>query len=460
MIGKVFRPHDVRATYPAPLNEEAAWKVGHAAAQFLRRSRQINVEPRVKKEDTMVIGRDMRAHSPALSTALSDGIRSVGFNVIDVGMIDTPMLYFAINALDCVGGIQTTASHAPVRFNGFKIFGPKAKPIGAASGLDDIKRITSTLRPGNTGLKGKYEERDLWPYYAKHVLKFLNLQRPMKVAVDACSGLAGKMVPSIFGGVPNLEIIQIHFDITGDFAHEPDPLVDANLKWTRDATIEHKADFGVCFDGDADRCIFVDEKGKTVAGDLIIALLARDFLAQDANKGGGIVYDLRCSHIVPEEVIAAGGVPHRERGGHASTKKTMVETKSIFGGELSGYFYFCDNAYADSAAIAFARLLSVLSAQPQPLSGLIQPLSRYSQSGLITFMVDDKESKIRELAEQYKRFKADYLDGLTIDGGDWWFNVRKSHGESTLRLTLEAKTPELLAQKLAELKKILGDKIQ
>jgi phosphomannomutase len=460
MIGKVFKAYDVRATYPSPLNEDAAWKVGHAAAQFLKRSRQINVEPRVKREDSVVVGRDMRPHSAGLSNALSDGIRSVGYNVIDIGMVDTPMVYYAINAIDCVGGIQTTASRDPIQFNGFKISGPKAKPIVAASGLDDIKRITSTLRPGNTGLKGKYEERDLWPHYAKHVLKFLNLQRPMKVAVDACNGMAGKMLPAIFSGVANLEIVPIHFDITGEFIHAPDPLVDANLQWTRDATIEHKADFGACFDGDADSCVFVDENGKTVGGDLIVALLARDFLLQPANKGAGIVYDLRCSRIVPEEITAAGGVPHREKSGHASIKKAMVETKSVFGGELSGHFYFRDNAYADCSAIALARLLSVLSAQSQPLSELIQPLMRYSRSGQINFMVDDKESKIRELAEQYKKLKSDYLDGLTIDHGDWWFNVRKSNTEPVLRLNLEAKTPEILATKLADLKKVLGDKIR
>jgi len=460
MIAKVFKAYDVRGVYPSPLNEEAAWKVGHAAAQFLKRSRQINVEPRVKHEDTMVIGRDMRPSSPALSNALSDGIRSVGFNVIDLGMIDTPMLYFAINGLDCVGGIQTTASHNPVQYNGFKINGPRAKPIGAASGLDDIKRITSTLRPGNTGLKGRYEERDLWPYYAKHVLKFLNLQRPMKVVVDASNGMAGKMVPAIFGNVANLEIIPILFDITAGFAHEPNPLVHANLKLTKDATIEHNADLGACFDGDADRCIFVDEMGSAVGCDLITALLARDFLSQPGNRGAGIVYDLRCSHIVPEEISAAGGVPHRDRVGHAFIKKTMSETKSVFGGELSGHFYFRDNFFADSGAIAFARVLSVVSAQSQPLSELIQPLARNSQSGEVNFMVEDKDAKIRELAEHYKKARNDYLDGLTIDSGQWWFNVRKSNTEPLLRVNLEAKTPELLAEIFAQLKKILGEPAQ
>jgi phosphomannomutase len=459
MIGKVFKAFDVRAIYPSPLNEEAAWKVGHAAAQFLRRSRQINVEPRVKREDTLVIGRDMRPSSLSLSQSLSEGVRSVGFNVIDVGAVDTPMLYFAINELDCVGGIQTTASHNPVQYNGFKINGPKARPIGAASGLNDIKRITSTLRPGNTGLNGKYEERDLWPQYRRHVLKFLDLERPIKIAVDASNGMAGKMVPAVFAGAANLKIVPILFDITGEFVHEPNPLVGANLKWIKEATVEHGADLGVCFDGDADRCIFVDADGNTVGSDLVTALLARDFLALPANRGAGIVYDLRSSHVVPEEITSAGGVPHRDRVGHAFIKKTMSETKSIFGGELSGHFYFRDNFYADSAAIALARLVSVLSAQDVPLSELIQPLARKSQSGEVNFMVEDKDAKIRELAEHYKKAKSDYLDGLTIDLGDWWFNLRKSSTQPLLRLNIEATTPQLLHDKFAALKKVLGEPI-
>src|SRR4051812_15743827 len=207
MIEKIFKAYDVRATYPSPLNEEMAWKVGHATAQFLKRSREkLAPEQKVKLEDTMVVGRDMRPSSPDLARALSDGMRSVGMNVVDVGMVDTSFIYFAINHLDCVGGIMTTASHNPVQYNGFKISGPKAKPIGAASGLDDIKRIASQLRQPNqsglqTGLKGKYEEQDLWAAYRKHVHQFLDLKRPLKVVVDASNGMAGAMVPKVFGGV-------------------------------------------------------------------------------------------------------------------------------------------------------------------------------------------------------------------------------------------------------------------
>ena len=458
MTDKIFKAYDVRATYPNPLNEEAAWKVGHATAQYLKRSRQnLPPEQRVKLEDTMVVGRDMRPSSPDLARALSDGIRSVGMNVIDVGMIDTSFIYFAVNYLDCVGGIQTTASHNPVQYNGFKISGPKAKPIGAASGLDDIKRIASALRVGQTGVQGRCEERDLWQPYKQHVLQFLNLKRELKVVIDASNGMAGKMVPAIFGEIPQLEIIPILFEITGSFVHEPNPLVEANLAQLQARMRDVHPDLGVCFDGDADRCIFLDENAKTIGADLMTALMARDFLSLPENKGSTIVYDLRSSHVVADEVRAAGGVPHRDRVGHAFIKKTMADAKAVFGGELSGHFYFRDNFYADSAAIAFARVLSILSAQDRPFSEVLKPLYRYSQSGEINFQVEDKEAKIRELAESYKKGQVDYLDGITIDFGNWWFNVRKSNTEPLLRLNLEADSPALLDEKLRELKRILGE---
>jgi phosphomannomutase len=458
MIDKIFKAYDVRATYPNPLNEESAWKVGHATAQFLKRSRQgVSPDQKVKREDTIVVGRDMRPSSPDLAKSLMDGIRSVGMRVVDVGMVDTSFIYFAINHLDCVGGVMTTASHNPIQYNGFKISGPKAKPIGAASGLDDIKRIASQLRVGQTGLTGAYEQQDLWQPYRAHVLRFLDLKRPLRVAIDASNGMAGKMVPAVFGGLPNLEITPLLFEITGSFTHDPNPLVEANLKMLQDLMGGAKPDVGVCFDGDADRCIFLDEKGRSIGCDLITALLARDFLEMPENKGSTIVYDLRSSHVVPDEVRAAGGVPRRDRVGHAFMKKTLADTKGVFGGELSGHFYFRDNFYADSGAIAFARLLSVLSRTSGSLSSLIDPLKRYFQTGEVNFQVEDKDGKIRELADIYKNGQIDYLDGLTVEFKDWWFNVRKSNTEPLLRLNLEANTKELMEQKFKELKKVLGE---
>lgn len=461
MIEKIFKAYDVRATYPNPLNEEAAWKVGHATGQYLLRSRQNpgSAATSVKMQNTVCIGRDMRPHSPDLAKALSDGIRSTGLSVIDVGMVDTSFIYFAVNHLDCVGGVMVTASHNPAHYNGFKISGPKAKPIGSATGLDDIKRIASTLRVGNTGLNGDYIEMDLWRSYRQHVLSFLNLGRRLKVVVDASNGMAGKMVPAVFGGIDNLEIVELLFEITGSFVHEPNPLVDSNMDMLKARVLEEKADLGACFDGDADRCFFVDERGRTIGCDHLTALLARDFLRQPGNQGATIVYDLRSSHVVPDEIRAAGGVPKRDRVGHAFIKKTLAETKAVFGGELSGHFYFRDNFFADSGAIAFARVVSVLSNQVGEMSTLIDPLKRYSQSGELNFHIDDKDAKIREIAENYKKGQIDYLDGVTIDLGDWWFNLRKSNTEPMLRLNLEARTPAMLDEKFKELKRFLGEPV-
>ena len=458
MIEKIFKAYDVRATYPTPLNEEAAWKVGHATAQYLKRSRAaISPDAKVKLEDTIVVGRDMRPHSPDLAKALSDGIRSVGLNVIDVGMIDTSFIYFAINELDAVGGIQVTASHNPINYNGFKISGPKAVPIGSASGLDDIKRIAMTLRVGSTGLNGKFEEINLWSAYRQHVLKFLNLKRPIRVAVDASNGMAGKMVPEVFYNVPNLTIEPLLFEINGTFVHEPNPLVDSNLDMLKALMSKSKPDLGGCFDGDADRCFFVDENGKTIGCDMLTALIAQDFLTVPENKGAPIVYDLRSSHVVPDLVKASGGVPVRDRVGHAFLKKTMKEKHAVFGGELSGHFYFRDNFYADSGAIAFARVCSILSNSDKSMSELISPLKKYYQSGEVNFEVEDKDGKIRELAEAYPKAQVDYLDGITIDNGEWWFNVRKSNTEPLLRLNLECVSAAQLEEKFKELKKFLGE---
>jgi phosphomannomutase len=291
------------------------------------------------------------------------------------------------------------------------------------------------------------------------VLKFLELKRPLRVLVDGSNGMAGRMVPAVFGGVANLTIVPLLFQITGSFTHDPNPLVESNLEMLKKKIAAEPCDLAACFDGDADRCVFLEENGRLIGSDLITALLAPDFLRRPGNNGATIVYDLRSSHVVPEEILAAGGTARRDRVGHAFIKKTMAQTRAVFGGELSGHFYFRDNFFADSGAIAFARVLSVLSAQSAAMSALMAPLRRYSQSGEVNFQVPDKEGKVRELANVYKQGKIDYLDGITIDNGDWWFNVRQSNTEPLLRLNLEAGGKALLEEKFAELKKILGEPV-
>jgi phosphomannomutase len=269
--------------------------------------------------------------------------------------------------------------------------------------------------------------------------------------------MGGVMVPKVFDNVPNLEIVPMLFEVTGNFTHDPNPLVEQNLTMLKDRVRQERPDLGGCFDGDADRCIFVDENGKTLGCDIITALLAEDFLSRPQNKGSTIIYDLRSSHIVQDRVKALGGVPRRDRVGHAFMKKTLAETNGVFGGELSGHFYFRDNFFADSGAIAFACLVSVVSKSDKSLSQLVAPLYKYSHSGEINFHVEDKDGKIRELGEAYKKGRIDWLDGITIEFDDWWFNVRKSNTEPMLRLNVEAKSDAMLHDKVEELKKYLGE---
>jgi len=262
------------------------------------------------------------------------------------------------------------------------------------------------------------------------------------------------MIPAVFGDVKNLTILPLHFEMGDGFVHPPNPLVEANMKWTRKGVKKHRADLGICLDGDADRCMFVDETGAIVRCDIMTAWLAEDFLK--TNPGSTIVYDLRSSKVLPETVRAAGGVPRRERVGHAFMKKAMAETGAVFGGELSGHSYFRDNYHADSAAIVFARAVSVLSAAKQPLSKRVAPLQKYSHSGEINFEVADKDAKMKEVEQAFSDAQIDRLDGVTCTYKDWWLNVRPSNTEPLLRLSLEAETPETMREKLAQVEAILG----
>lgn len=453
-IEKVFKAYDIRGVYPTQIDEDLAWAVGHATAQFLR-TRLSGYERGQSSVNRVVVGRDMRPHSESLARALIEGISSSGATCIDVGMVDTPLIYFAINHLGACGGIQVTASHNPIEYNGFKISGYQARPIGENTGLKEIQHIVRTLRrmPSSAAL-GPVQTVDLWEEYRRHVLKFLDLKRPIKVFVDASNGMAGRMIPTVFGEVKNLTILPLNFEADGTFVHPPNPLVEANMKWTRDGVKKHKADLGICLDGDADRCMFVDEKGQIIRCDIMTAWLAADFLK--TNPGSTIVYDLRSSKVLAETVRAAGGVPRRERVGHAFMKKAMAETHAVFGGELSGHSYFRDNFHADSGAIVFARAVSVLSAAGKALSECVAPLLKYSHSGEINFQVEDKAARMKEVEAAFHDAQIDHLDGVTCTYPDWWCNVRPSNTEPLLRLTLEADTPEKMREKLDRLSAILG----
>ncbi len=453
MNPEIFKAYDIRGVYPDDLGEEDAWKIGHAVARFLP-SLIKGYERGQAQSQALIIGRDMRTHSESLAQALIEGIRSAGTGVIDIGMIDTPQMYFAINYLKTSGGVQVTASHNPARYNGFKISGRGAIPIGVDTGLKEIKHLATALPHTKGNVTGTLEQRELWAEYKKHVLQFQRRGfRKKKIAVDASNGMAGKAVPILFADTP-VEVTQINFEHTGKFKHDPDPLKEKSLNQVKAAVKRDNCDFGVCFDGDADRLAMVDETGTTISCDLVTALLVPYFLQKKPKSA--IVYDLRSSRVVMEEIIKYGGTPRRERVGHAYMKKAMRDTHAIFGGELSGHYYYEENFYADSALITLVHVLNVLDEGGKPMSELIRPLRRYFSSGETNFKVDNKQVKMEELARRYGEGQVDHLDGVTVGFKDWWFNCRPSNTEPLLRLNVEAKTKELLEAKLREIEQQLG----
>ncbi|MBX3365448.1 MAG: phosphomannomutase/phosphoglucomutase [Phycisphaeraceae bacterium] len=468
MLGRIFKAYDIRGTYPDLLTDNMAWQIGFGASKFLLGDAASAGEtsPMMKN---IVVGRDMRKSSPTLSKELIAGLNAQGGGVIDLGMVDTPFIYFAINHLDCAGGVMVTASHNPPQYNGFKISKRRAKPVGEATGLAEIRKFAAMAeRSTVTPAGGRYEQRDLWDAYIRHVLSFLDLKgRKLKVAVDASNGMAGTTVPRVFGrkgaAVPGLEIIELNFDNSkGEFVHEPNPLVPANLAMLQEAVRKHKADVGICFDGDADRCIIVDENAEIVGCDHLTALLARWFL--NKAPGSSIVYDLRSSKAVSEDIAAAGGIPVRGRVGHVFMKQLLAERKGVFGGELSGHFYFRDNFNADSGVIAMASVLTVLAHSGKQVSELIRPIARYRQSGEINFEIEDKEGAMAAMRGEYasRAESIDDLDGVTIDcfkREGWWCNIRKSNTEPLLRLNAEAKDDKILTRIIAEISPKLGKRV-
>ncbi len=466
MLGKVFKAYDIRAIYPKPLSEKLAWQIGYGTAKYLTEeaASEGHDEPMMRH---IVVGRDMRKSSPALAESLKDGMRAFGAHVIDVGMVDTPFVSFAINYLGCCGGVQVTASHNPAEYNGFKISKIEARPVGQTTGLDDIRKFAAVANPDkikvDPALRGREEDRDLWSAYREHVHRFLDPdlregKKKLKIAIDASNGMAGTMIPQVFDGVPGLEIIPLNFDNSkGEFVHEPNPLVESNLDSLRELVLKEKADLGICFDGDADRCMVVDEQAGIVGCDLLTAWLAPHFLRHD--PGSSIVFDLRSSKSLPEMVTEAGGQPVKSRVGHVFMKQKLRETGGVFGGELSGHFYFRDNFCADSGAIAFAAVVSALATTSGGMSKQIAPARRYAQSGEINFETEEKEEAIDDLKRAYPSATIEELDGVTVDLDEWWCNVRMSNTEPLLRLNLEGATKEIMHTRVAEVSRYLGMRV-
>ena len=431
---KIFKSYDIRGIYSVELDEYTSEKIGIATAQFLK-----SIKDDVKN---IVVARDVRPSSNSLAMSLIKGITKAGIDVIDIGEVATDVTYFAVGYYNYDAGIMVTASHNPSEYNGFKICHEKAMPVSFDTGLSEIAEIASQTKLPTYEQPGKIIEKNVLDDYKRYILNFATNIRPLRVVIDAGNGMAGKMIPIIFKDLP-CELIPLFFNLDGTFPnHEPNPLEKKNLRHLREMVRQTRSHLGVAFDGDADRCVFVDENSQVIGCDIITAVIAKELLQKE--KGGTIVYDLRSSWVVPEEIRKVGGNPYREMVGHSNIKATMREKNAVFGGELSGHYYFRENYYADSGVIALIEVLNVLSRRNVPMSNLISPLKRYHSTGEINFEVEDKDEKIKQIAEHFKDGKVDYLDGITVEYKDWWFNVRKSNTEPLLRLNLEGKTREIM----------------
>ncbi len=437
----IFKAYDVRGVYPDEIDEELARRIGNAFAAY------IGAGP-------VVVGRDMRTSSPSVSAAAIEGITEAGIDVIDIGMCTTPMNYFAIGHLEAAGGLMTTASHNPAKYNGFKISREKAIPLSYETGIGELQKIVESGEYREADEKGRVSTKDVAHAYIEHVLAAAGEIKPLKLVIDAGNGITGMFLPLLIEKLP-CDVTEMYFEPDGTFPnHEANPLKPENVADLQAKVKEVSADLGIAMDGDGDRCAFVNEKGETVSSDIVTALVAREVLAH--NPGAGVLYDLRSSRAVPEEVLANGGRPVRSRVGHAYMKTIMRDQDIPFGGELSGHYYFKENYYADSGFIAMVKVLTLLSESGKPFSEMIKPLKRYHATGEVNFTVEDKDAKIAELAEKFADAEIDYLDGITVSYEKWWFNVRKSNTEPALRLNLEAETPELRDEMAEKVKKLLS----
>lgn len=429
-LSPIFKAYDVRGVYPDDLDDDVARRIGAAFATFAG-------------APTIALGRDARPSSPSLAKAIEDGATSRGVNVIDLGLASTDLLYFASGALN-VPGVMLTASHNPARYNGVKFCLAGASPVGEESGLRDIRSLAENDNYPPAEVTGTVEQRDLLDRFAQHVLSFVDVaaMRPLTVVADTANGMGGLVVPAVLRHLP-VKLIHLYPELDGTFPNHPaDPIDPANQVELKCEVLASGADLGLAFDGDADRCFVVDERGEGVSGSLVTALVAKAMLAE--HPGSKVVHNVICSWTVPEVIGENGGFPVRTRVGHSFIKQVMAETGAVFGGEHSGHYYFRDNYRADSGLIAAVVIMQELSRSGGTMSDLLAPLRRYAASGEINSEVADQEVSIDALARRFEDGKQDRMDGLTVEYGDWWFNVRPSNTEPLLRLNVEAKTEDLL----------------
>lgn len=440
--GSIFKAYDIRGTAPEQLNPDLAYHIGNALATYL-------------KPQTIAVGRDMRVSSEELYEALSRGILDAGVDVVDLGRISTDGLYFAVGKFEYDGGVMITASHNPKDYNGFKICREGALPLSGQAGLDKIKESIENDILIKSPARGNIHRKDISEDYAEHCLSFIDINKikPFKIAVDAGNGMAGSTLPPVFEKLP-IEVLPMYFELDGSFPNHPaSPIELENLQDLIAKIKDEKCDFGAAFDGDADRMFLIDRNGRQLGGDMVTALVADNLL--DKHPGETILYNLICSKAVPELVKRKGGTPVRTRVGHALIKPLMKKHNAIFGGEHSGHFYFRDNWFADSGLIAFLVCLELLSKDDKLLHEKVAEIDPYFRSGEINSTVASAKDKIAQLTEHFNEGQQDDLDGLTVDYGDWWFNVRPSNTEPLLRLNAEAKSKKLLDEKVEAILKII-----
>jgi phosphomannomutase len=444
-MDQVFKAYDIRGTVPDQLDADMCRSIGRAVARFA-------------EAPEILMARDMRDSGVELSRAFSDGVRSEGVAVTDLGMASTDFLYYAAGHLDAPGAMFT-ASHNPAQYNGIKLCLSGARPIGRDTGLNDIQAMAEKLLDEPAGeVSAPWRQRNLLPEWAAHVISFVDrdVLRPLKVVADTANGMGGLVVPTVFSSLP-FSVDVLFGELDGNFPNHPaDPIQPENLVDLKAAVLAQGADIGLAFDGDADRVFLVDERAEPVSGSLTTALVAASLLAK--HPGETVLYNLICSHVVPEVVRELGGTPVRTRVGHSIIKQVMAETGAIFGGEHSGHYYYRDNFRADSGIITAMLVLELLSASDQPLSELLQPFQRYSDSGEINTEVSDPARTVDAIAAHERAAGAttDLLDGLTVEHGDWWYNVRPSNTEPLLRLNVEARTPETCDMHVADVQDLIA----
>jgi phosphomannomutase len=432
-LDRIFKAYDVRGVVPDELDADLARRIGAAFADW-------------SGAGAIVLGRDCRLSSPELGAAIGEGVTARGVDVVDLGLASTDLLYFASGSLD-LPGVMITASHNPKEYNGLKLCLAGARPVGQDTGLRDIRAIVEAAEGAPVASPGSVRPRDLMDAYVDHVLSFVDVatMRPLVVAADTANGMGGLVVPAVMARLP-VKLHHLFPELDGTFPNHPaDPIDPANQQDLKVAVLDHNADVGLAFDGDADRVFLIDEGAHDVSGSLLTALVAEAMLRRE--PGAKIVYNLICSWVVPEVIRERGGVPVRTRVGHSFIKQVMAETGAVFGGEHSGHYYFRENYRADSGLISAVVALGELSAADVPLSELLAPLRRYFDSGEVNSRVEDQGKKLEEIAGALADGRQDRLDGLTVEFDDWWCNVRPSNTEPLLRLNVEARTPELLSEK-------------